>query len=211
MAGKSTIEPNMTGQRGHKTGGRKSKGLRCLLLVRILAVALSVGALGIRLLLPVAQQVFHLDFSQDYRAVDGIGQVVFRDNSRKTAYKRCFWGLKQEADAEGLEEGNEPSPEGIYASPSGQLRAWTDNKSRKLYVSNMDASEIKEFDTDYSVGQIVFSPDDRYLLYKEVEYGIHGGYSTDEEYVYFKVLDLGTGSVVTVFQGYRQFFQVSWA
>lgn len=36
-----------------------------------------------------------LDFSQEYRNINGIDDVVFRKNGQDKYYARCFWGLKK--------------------------------------------------------------------------------------------------------------------
>ena len=60
---------------------------------------------------------------------------------------------------------------------------------------------------DNSVEQIVFSPNEKYILYKEIEYG---GEMTDDEYCYYKIIDIENQETVTIYQGYREWYDLQW-
>lgn len=68
----------------------------------------------------------------------------------------------------------------------------------------------ESFDVMYHIENLAFSPDERYLLVYEIEYGFNGGYSTDEDYCYYRVIDLEDGTQYTVYSGYREWLDVYW-
>ena len=138
-----------------------------ILLISLLSLVVIVVAS--LLLFPMVKMALHLDFSQEYRKVEGADRIRFRDNWSGKVYSRSFWGLR----------------------PVGEVE------------------EI--YDTQNSVSQPVISPDGRYLLFCEIEYGMNGGYSTDEEYCYYRVIDRENGEQYTIYSGYREWYQVYWA
>lgn len=88
-----------------------------------------------------------------------------------------------------------------------------DNWSGKVYSRafwGLRPVGRKENGMQDSVSQTTLSPDGRYLLSCEIEYGVNGGYSTDEEYCYYRVLDRESGKQYTVYSGYREWYQVYW-
>lgn len=105
--------------------------------------------------------VFHLDFSQEYRQVDEIGQLRFWDGWSGKVYIRYPFGLRPIEEREDVLEEEKPA----------------------------------------------ISPDGRYLLVCEIDYG---GEITDDEYCYYRVIDLEDGTQYTVYAGYREWFLVYW-
>lgn len=147
---------------------------------------------------------FKVDLSQSYRKIDGVNQIVFKD-WQGLLYHRCFWGLERMENR----EISEMKEETIYTTaPSGQFIAYYDLGEHRIVLCDSLGVEITYFPVDYYVGQIVFSPDERYLLYQEIQ--VYGGFSTDEEYCYYRVADIETKDVVTIYKGYREWYQLAW-
>ena len=147
----------------YNSNNRKRKRILFLSLLA-LAVFVAVGLL----LFPMLKMTLHLDFSQEYRNVEGADQIRFLNNWSGKVYSRTFWGLRSVGEAEEI------------------------------------------YDAQDSVSQPVISPDGRYLLFCEIEYGVNGGYSTDEEYCYYRVIDRENGDQYTIYSGYREWYQVYW-
>lgn len=74
----------------HGKGNRKRILRTVLLALTILFTAVVVGSLSFSLL----QKALHLDFSQDYRQVEGNDKILFRENGSHKMYTRSFWGLR---------------------------------------------------------------------------------------------------------------------
>lgn len=156
--------------------------------------------------------VFHLDFSQDYRQVDEIGQLRFWDRWGGKVYIRYPFGLRPIEKREDV-----PEPEklaffwldaGVYdVTDSGELVAWYDGKEDAVFIGNARGEIQKTFDVVYDVEKLAFSPDGRYLLVYEIDYR---GEITDDEYCYYRVIDLEDGVQYTVYGGYREWFLVYW-
>ncbi|MCM1101119.1 MAG: hypothetical protein NC398_07015 [Acetatifactor muris] len=135
-----------------------------------------------RIVLP---QIFPLDFSQDYRTVEGVDGIVFRGWDGR-CYQRCFWGLRPAGDDLMADLGNTPK-------------------------SDVSVEILQSLtDTDKKITQSLYSPDGRYILYCEIEYGYFGSGVTDDEYCYYRVYDLESGEITTVYQGYRRWYDLSW-
>ncbi len=159
------------------------KVLKRIGLVVIMAFNLLLIFIILRFLWYFPSYYLHLDFSQNFRKVEGYEDIVFTCND--SAYSRTFWGLSKNAiDVTGLEKEQHESDE-IY------------EKLRSL-VGN-----------DYYIDQYVLSPDEDRILYEEMHpWG--AGAPTDDEDIYFKVVDLNDGSIVTLFKGPQQFFDIYW-
>lgn len=142
----------------------KKQNIKKITIISLLPL-LSIVVVGL-LLFPMIKIALHLDFSQEYRKIEGADRIRFRDNWSGKVYSRSFWGLR----------------------PVGEVE------------------EI--YDTQDSVNQPVISPDGRYLLFCEIEHGVNGGYSTDEEYCYYRVIDREDGEQYTIYSGYREWYQV---
>lgn len=156
--------------------------------------------------------VFHLDFSQEYRQVDEIGQLRFWDGWSGKVYIRYPFGLRTIEKREDV-----PEPEksaffwldaGVYdVTDSGELVAWYDWKEDAVFIGNARGEIQKTFDVVYDVEKLAFSPDEKYLLVYEIDYR---GEITDDEYCYYRVIDLEDGARYTVYSGYREWFLVYW-
>lgn len=156
-----------------------------------------IGVAGL-LLFPMAKMALHLDFSQEYRQVEGADRIRFRDNWSGKVYGRSFWGLRPVGSRENGTAGD------------GGLWYGYNSQEGHIFLGHL-VGEIEEiYDTQYSVSQITLSPDERYILFCEIEYGVNGGYSTDEEYCYYRVIDRGDGEQYTIYSGYREWYQVYW-
>lgn len=91
-----------------------------------------------------------------------------------------------------------------------RIRFW-DGQSGKVYKrSAFGLRPIGKQENIPADEEPTLSPDGRYLLFCEIEYGVNGGYSTDEEYCYYRVTDLQSGTQYTVYSGYREWFLVYW-
>ena len=91
-----------------------------------------------------------------------------------------------------------------------QIRFW-DSWSGKVYERYaFGLRPIGKQESIPAAEEPTLSPDGRYLLFCEIEYGVNGGYSTDEEYCYYRVTDLRSGTRYTIYSGYREWFQVYW-
>ena len=93
---------------------------------------------------------------------------------------------------------------------AGDQAAWYDWKEDKVFLGSVEGEVQESFDVLYDVEELAFSPDSKYLLVYEIEYGVYGGQEMDEEYCYYRVIDLEDGMQYTVYSGYRQWFWVYW-
>lgn len=155
--------------------------------------------------------VFHLDFTQDYRQVDEIGQLRFWDRSGKV-YIRYPFGLRPIEKREDVPEQEKPAlfwlDTNIYdVMDSGGLVALYDWRGSKIFLGSTDGEVRESFDVAYDAKMLAFSPDGRYLLVYEIDYR---GEITDDEYCYYRVIDLEDGTWYTVYAGYREWFRVYW-
>lgn len=156
--------------------------------------------------------VFHLDFSQDYRQVDEIGQLRFWDSWSEKVFIRYPFGLRPIEKREDVPEKEKPVftwlETSVYdVTDSGGLVAWYDWKEDAVYFGNAEGEIQKKFCVIYDVEKLAFSPDGRYLLVYEIDYR---GEITDDEYCYYRALDLEDGVWHTVYAGYREWFFVYW-
>ena len=127
---------------------------------------------------------FHLDFSQDYRNVEGYENIVFKDPQSNQYFRLCVWGLVK---TEGPDEFE------------AHLNLVTPSEYQ-LLTENTDAENI---------WQVVSSPDGRYILYME-RINVGSGVTTDEEEVYYRVYSINDGTSITIYSGYRQYLLVDW-
>lgn len=159
--------------------------------------------------------VFHTDLSQDYRKVEAVDQLRFWQYRGRKVYIRYPLGLRLiEKDKEIWEEEKPELPwleTDVYdVTAAGDQAAWYDWKEDKVFLGSVEGEVQESFDVLYDVEELAFSPDSKYLLVYEIEYGVYGGQEMDEEYCYYRVIDLEDGMQYTVYSGYRQWFWVYW-
>lgn len=127
---------------------------------------------------------FHLDFSQNYRSIDGYENIVFKDSRSNQCFHLCAWGLVRTENIVGFEEHR--------------------NFDRTSYEYQL---LVKRANAKY-VSQVVPSPDGKYILYVENIY--RGTGLTDDEDVYYKVYSIDDDTSTTIFSGFKQFLLVDW-
>lgn len=133
-----------------------------------------------------ARTFLKIDLSQGYLNVQGIENIVFERNGRHQCYKRSFWGLEEIED-------------------------FQVNRSDMSYESDDSIYEISDFiDTDNEIRQSIYSPDKRYILYCEIEYDYKNTGITDDEYCYYRVYEIETGKIITIYQAYRAWYNLFW-
>ena len=127
---------------------------------------------------------FYLDFSQDYRSVEGYENIVFKDSWSEQFFRLCVWGSMKTEDYAGFED-NRKYDRNAY--------------EYQLIVEKANAEWVE---------QVVTSPDEKYILYVERIY--LGTGTTDDEDVYYKVYSIEDDTTITIFSGFRQFLLVDW-
>ena len=127
---------------------------------------------------------FHLDFSQNYRSIDGYENIVFKDSWSNQCFHLCAWGLVKTENSVGFEEHR--------------------NFDRTSYEYQL---LVKRANAEY-VWQVVPSPDGKYILYVESIY--RGTGLTDDVDVYYKVYSIDDDTSTTIFSGSKQFLLVDW-
>lgn len=169
------------------------------------------------ILVPGLKMALHLDFSQEYRKVQGADSIRFLDNWSGKIYDRAFWGLRSVGSLENRIEDSERPPEmsgdedvQTVSVADGGLWYGYDSEEERIFLGHLVGEVEETYDTQYSVSQVALSPDERYILYCEIEYGVNGGYSTDEEYCYYRAIDRESGETYTVYSGYREWYRVYW-
>ena len=129
-----------------------------------------------------------LDFSQEYRNINGIDDVVFRKNGQDKYYARCFWGLKK-------------------IEPPDKFTEW-DGKVGVLPEIDKFIKYVDEH--DIWVNQAVVSPDGKYILYSEIIFGYRGTGITDDEFCCYRVFEIDTGEIFTIYSAYQEWYQFNW-
>ena len=127
---------------------------------------------------------FHLDFSQNYRRIEGYENIVFKDSCSNQCFHLCAWGLVKTESMVGFE--------------GHQNFDRTSNEYQLL---------VKRANAEY-ISQVVPSPDEKYILYVENIY--RGTGVTDDENVYYKVYSIDEDTSTTIFSGFKQFLLVDW-
>lgn len=128
-----------------------------------------------------------LDFSQDYRNIQGVENITLEQNGWHDFYKRCFWGLRRINDTQ--------------VDHTDICQSGSESDDSIIELQNL----IK---TEYAIRQSIYSPDKKYILYCEIKYGHQG--ITDDEYCYYRVYEIETGKIFTLYQGYREWYNLSW-
>lgn len=190
---------------------RRRWGNRLCVLVIALAVLLLVLVVD-GLALFGMKYVFHLDLSQEYRQVEAIGQLRFWDRWSEKVYIRYPFGLRPIEKREDVPKQEKPTlawlDTSVYdVTDSGGQAAWYDWKEDKIFLGSVEGEIQDSFDVSYDCKKLAFSPDGRYLLNYEIEYG---GEITDDEYCYYRVIDLKEGTQYTVYSGYREWLDAYW-
>lgn len=129
-----------------------------------------------------------LNFSQNYRKIQGVENIVLERNGWGTLYKRCFWGLKKVGQ--------------IPADHQGPYKHFRESDASKFILENYTA-------IDNWIRQSIYSPDKKYILYCEIEFGDSG--VSDDEYCYYRVYEIETGKIITLYQAYREWYNLSWS
>lgn len=189
-------------------------GLLLVGLPSLLIVLIAIIAAGL-FLAAVFRMSLHLNFSQEYRKVQAAEQIRFRDDWSGKVYKRYVLGLKPVGRCEECPEEEKQSVSWLDTSvydvtASGELVAWYDWEEDGVFLGNAEGEIQKKFDVMYHGEELAFSPDENYLLFYEQQWGWSGGYTTDDEYCYYRVIDLENGTQYTVYEGYREYWQVYW-
>ena len=127
---------------------------------------------------------FHIDFSQEYRTIDGYEKIVFKDSWSGQCYHLCTWGLTITENISGFEDHRDPDP------------------------SSYEYQLLTEKANAEGIWQMVPSPDGKYILYVERIY--RGTGITDDEDVYYKVYSIEDNTNTTIYSGYKKFLLVDW-
>lgn len=89
--------------------------------------------------------------------------------------------------------------------------AYYDYDSDEICFCDMENFAEKRFKvSENSIDQIEISPNEKFILYREIVYGYYGNYMMDDEYCYYKILNMDTETVITIYQGYREWYNISW-
>lgn len=192
---------------------RRFFNILCATMLAFAVLVLGLPVYG--LASAMVRYVFHTDFSQDYRKVEAVDQLRFWQYRGRKVYIRYPLGLRLiEKDKEIWEEEKPELPwleTDVYdVTAAGDQAAWYDWKEDKVFLGSVEGEVQESFDVLYDVEELAFSPDSKYLLVYEIEYGVYGGQEMDEEYCYYRVIDLEDGMQYTVYSGYRQWFWVYW-
>ncbi len=185
----------------------------CTFLIMLAVLILGLPVYGF--VSAMMRYVFHLELSQDYRKVEVADQLRFWEGWSRKVYIRYSLGLRPIDKREDVPEEEKPTLSWLETdvydiTAAGDQAAWYDWKEDKIFLGNVEGEIQDSFDVLYTVEELAFSPDSKYLLVYEIEYGVYGGQEFDEEYCYYRVIDLEDGTQHTVYSGYRQWFFVYW-
>lgn len=133
-----------------------------------------------------AKYFLPFDISQDYLKVQGIENIILRKNWGNQYYKRFFWGLQKFE---------------IRQADYSEICWESDDSMYEL---------LNCIDTDNKVCQSIYSPDRKYILYCEIEYGYNKTGTTDDEYCYYRVYEIETGKIITIYQAYKEWYDLAW-
>ncbi len=184
-----------------------------ILYIGLASLLIIVTAVMIRLVVfPIFKLALRLDFSQEYRKVESVEKIRFWDSRSGKVYGRAFWGLRPVGRREDDLPEDKPSfswlDTDVYdVTASGGLAAWYDWKENTVFVGNVKGVTQETYEAAYTGEKLVFSPDERYLLFYEIAYG--GGY-TDDETCYYRVIDRENGAQYTIYAGHKEWYQVYW-
>lgn len=162
------------------SSGAKAKKIVCLTLATIAVMV------AFSIVYWETKTILGLDFSLNYHKIEGVENIVFQSNWGKHLYQRCFWGLRKAGDTIEFREQNEPERIRMISELKGYIQ------------------------TENGIRQAVASPDGKYILYCEIEYNYYRSDVTDDEYCYYRVYEIETGDIVTIYGGYRQWYNLDW-
>lgn len=152
-------------------------------------IIIPVGIIIISVLLyGIANLFLPLDLSQDYRIIQGNENIVLVRNWGwgNQCYKRNFWGLKRIGEEQADIHDNAHKSDSALNQLTGLIN------------------------TDNEISQAIYSPDKKYILYRETEYGYTGSGMTDDEYCYYRVYEMENGKIITIYQAYREWYNLFW-
>ena len=181
-------------------------------LTFFIPVCTAILILGGMVFMPLIKYAFKLYPSQAYHKIEDAEQIVFWDSHdfKIIPYCRGFWGLKRiHGPMEKETENTDEYDYKVYAvSESGRWVTYYDSANSEICLYDTETEDEKCVErVDNSVKQIVFSPNEKYILYKEIEYG---GEMTDDEYCYYKIMDVENQDTITIYQGYREWYDIQW-
>ena len=153
--------------------------------VIVVVMILLLLALPIRIAWFLVALNFKVDFSQEYRKVKGYEDILFVQEN--TAYKRTFWGLKEIP---------------LDTASLGEESCFEDEKT---YEMQKDSRE----EDYYFISKMFLSPDRDQVLYEEVR-AWGAGAPTDDNDIYYRVLNLTDGSIHTFFKMPMRQFDLYW-
>lgn len=189
-------------------------GLLLVGLPSLLIVLIAIIMAGL-LFAAFLRMSLHLNFSQEYRKVQAAEQIRFRNALNGKVYKRYVLGLKPVGQCEESPE-EEPPPvswldTSVYdVTASGELVAWYDWEEDAVFLGNAEGEIRKRIDVMYHGEKLAFSADENYLLFYEEQWNWSGSDMTDDEYCYYRVIDLEDGTQYTIYSAYREYWQVYW-
>ena len=128
---------------------------------------------------------FHFDINLNYQEITGVKDIRFRSNPEKQLYKRTIWGLKQ----------------------SGQKSSVVkpDVNEQKSLID-----EIQNSIGETSIDRAVVSPDQNYIVYREIESNYFHLNQSYDQYCYYRGFDRQTGDIQTIYEGYQEWFDLEW-
>ncbi len=89
----------------------------------------------------------------------------------------------------------------------------TVSPSEDLSRKEVGAEEIavlEEIREKNEIWQAIYSPEGNYILYCEIEWGARGTELTDDEHCYYRVYNMATGEIVTIYDAYREWYELYW-
>lgn len=186
-------------------------------LTSLLMIIIAIMMAGFLLVIFLKMSLY-LDFSQEYRKVQAAEKIRFRDAWGGEVYRRGIWGLRHVGRCEKSPEEEKPPVSWLDTrvydvTASGELVAWynwADWAEDAIFLGNAEGEIQKRIDVMYHGEKLVFSPDENYLLFYEQQWNRSGSDMTDDEYCYYRVIDLEDGTLYTIYSAYREYWQVYW-
>lgn len=169
-------------QRVEKICLRKKENTKIILIVLIPCIIFIMEVITIVFLF-----AWPVDFSQGYREIGGVEGIVFNRNGTHKYYKRTYYGL---------------TPIGYPVEFEGYRDASDCMSEIELLLPYISCEN--------EIHQAVISPDGKYILYYEIEYGYMQSGMTDDEYCYYKAYDIENDKIITIYKGYREFYNLDW-